>query len=103
MFKDSDSRYLKLFCILGKCDVVERWELKIKLDSPSIKKWRSRVTSVNWEDQDAAMRVSRVLVSYRWHGIVYVAELFTNFVFHIILRQMLGHDKDDGSPALGHG
>ena len=33
------------------------------------------VTSVNWQDQDAAAaRVSRVLVSYRWHGIVYVTE-----------------------------
>lgn len=58
-------------------DVVEHWELKVKLDSPSIldhhRHQEVEVTSVNWQDQDAATRASRVLVSYRWHGIVYVA------------------------------
>ena len=63
------------------------------------------VTSVNWENQDAAMRGSRVLVSYRWHGIVYVTEfpLHKLCLLHIVLRQMLGLNKDDDSLALAHG
>jgi hypothetical protein len=55
------------------CGIVERWELKVKLDSPSVfnRHHEVEVTSVNWEDEVAAARMSRVLVSYRWHGIVY--------------------------------
>ena len=68
--------------------IVEGWELKIKLDSPSMltshpHRQEVEVTSVNWPDQDAAMRVSRVLVSYRWHGVVYVIEFSPSFFFHI--------------------
>jgi hypothetical protein len=56
-----------------ECDIVERWVMKVKLDSPSIfnRNHEVEVTSVNWEDKVAAARVSQVLVSYRWHGIVY--------------------------------
>ena len=54
-------------------DLVERWELKVKLDCPSVfnRHREVEVTSVNWEDEVTAARRSRVLVSYRWHGIVY--------------------------------
>lgn len=56
---------------------MERWELKVKLDSPSMlnRHQEVEVTSVNWQDQYRA----RVLVSYRWHGIVYVTD-FSQFL-----------------------
>jgi hypothetical protein len=68
------------------CDVVaECWKLKAKLDPPSMLNRRQEVvvTSVNWEDRDAATQVSRVLVSYRWHGIVYVSEFSSMLSFTI--------------------
>lgn len=44
----------------------------MKLESPAMFNHQDvEVTSVNWEDQDAATRLTRLLVSYRWHGIVY--------------------------------
>jgi hypothetical protein len=54
--------------------IVERWELKVKLPPPSMIDFRREVdvTSVNWEDQNAAAAASFALVSYKWHGIMYV-------------------------------
>ena len=64
-----------LLCIL--IHVVESWEVKVKLDPPSTfnRHQKVEVTSVNWEDHDAAACVSRVLMSYMWHGIVYAIKL----------------------------
>lgn len=62
------------------------------------------VTSVNWETKDAAAVASQVLVSYRWHGIMYAAKLLTvisPFISHLV--QMLGCKKKDYSLAVVHG
>jgi WD40 repeat protein len=56
-------------------NAVENWELKVKLVAPGLLHHRHQeveVTSVNWESRDAAASASHVLVSYRWHGIMYV-------------------------------
>jgi hypothetical protein len=65
-------------------DLVERWELKVKLDCPSVfdRHREVEVTSVNWEDEVAAAHISRVLVSYRWHGIVYALKFSPNAILH---------------------
>jgi hypothetical protein len=58
-------------------NTVESWELKAKLASPGLLQNRHQeveVTSVNWESPDAAASASHVLVSYRWHGIMYVVK-----------------------------
>jgi hypothetical protein len=88
---------------------VESWELKAKLASPNITLDRHRdieVISVNWEDQDAATHASRIIVAYRWHGIVYVIEFRNDLIFSSLtfcLGQLLGRDKGDGSLAVAHG
>ena len=67
---------------------MESWELKAKLETPNIFDHQDvEVTSVNWEDQDAAARLTRLLVSYRWHGIVYATRLLQTFncVSHVVL------------------
>jgi hypothetical protein len=69
--------YLSLIINILTCNnIVECWELKVKLINPSMHDHRGEieVTSVNWEDEDAATRASRVVVSYRWHGIVYAIQ-----------------------------
>ncbi len=44
------------------------------------------VTSVNWETKDTAAVASQVLVSYRWHGIMYAVKFLTAISsFHLIL------------------
>ena len=82
-FTSNDHRSsLTLYCI------VESWELKVKLETPNMFNHQDvEVTSVNWEDQDAATRLSRLLVSYRWHGIVYAIKPLCQFhrVSHIVL------------------
>ncbi len=58
--------HAQLFC------VVESWELKVKLPPPQTIDFRREVevTSVNWEDQNAAAIASFAVVSYKWHGIM---------------------------------
>ena len=86
---------------------MESWELKAKLESPNVfnRHQDGEVMSVNWEDQDAATCLTRLLVSYKWHGIVYaikaLIENSSHFTYH--LRQMLGCDEDDRSLATAHG
>ena len=85
---------------------MESWELKVKLESPNMFNHQDvEVTSVNWEDQDAAAGLTRLLVSYRWHGIVYAIKPLQKFhhIFTYCLCQMLGRDEDDSSLATGHG
>ncbi len=56
--------------------IVECWDQKVELPPPSMIDLRRpvEVTSVNWEDQDAAVNTTFAVVSYRWHGIMYVVE-----------------------------
>ena len=92
----------------NSCDSVESWELRFKLPSPS-KFYGHReveVTSVNWEQEPAvASQVTgQVLVSYRWHGIMYGVELLTvilSFTFRLV--QMLGPKKKDCCLAVVNG
>jgi hypothetical protein len=53
----------------------------VKLESPNTFNCHQNVevTSVNWEDHDAATCLTRLLVSYRWHGIVYAIESLQKF------------------------
>ena len=71
--------------------IVESWELKVKLESPNMfsRHQNVEVTSVNWEDQDAATCLTRLLVSYRWHGILYAIKSLqkSHRVSHIILAR----------------
>jgi hypothetical protein len=80
--------------------------MKVQLPSPSMiyQHREVEVTSVNWETKDAATAASRVLVSYRWHGIMYAVKFLTaisSFTSHLV--QMLGPKKNDCSLAVVHG
>ena len=94
--------------ITQPCYAVESWELKAKLASPSmlVRHRDVEVVSVNWEDQDAAVHASRLVVAYKWHGIMYVIKFCNDLIFLIFisrLGQMLGCDKDVHSLAIAHG
>ncbi|KAF8261411.1 hypothetical protein EI94DRAFT_1705554 [Lactarius quietus] len=51
---------------------IKSWELKVKLPPPSTIDFcrEVEVTSVNWENQNAATVASFTVVSYKWHGIM---------------------------------
>lgn len=73
---------------INSCNAVESWELKVKLASPGTLHHDDQdieVTSVNWESQDAAASASHVLVSYRWHGIVYAVKSSQPLIFSTVL------------------
>lgn len=62
------------------------------------------VTSVNWESKDAAADASQVLVSYRWHGIMYAVKFLTAISsFTSRLVQMLERGQKGCSLAVGNG
>jgi hypothetical protein len=93
-------------CYTNSCNSVESWELHVKLPPPNVivRHREVEVTSVNWENEDAAAVASQVLVSYRWHGIVYAVKLLTAFSpFISRLVQMLGAKKKDYSLAVVRG
>lgn len=48
--------------------------MKVKLPPPNMIDFRREVevTSVNWENQNAATIASFAVVSYKWHGIMYI-------------------------------
>jgi hypothetical protein len=87
---------------------VESWELKAKLASPGLLQNRDQeveVTSVNWESQDTAASASQVLVSYRWHGIMYDINSHTRLQhsYGSYLGQVLGCYDEVGSLASAYG
>ncbi|KAH9024441.1 WD40-repeat-containing domain protein [Lactarius deliciosus] len=64
---------VKIWSRQGQTDLqVESWELKVKLPPPRTIDFRQEVevTSVNWENQNAAAIASFAVVSYKWHGIM---------------------------------
>ncbi|KAH9024364.1 WD40-repeat-containing domain protein [Lactarius pseudohatsudake] len=64
---------IKIWSRQGQTDLqVESWELKVKLPPPRTIDFRREVevTSVNWENQNAAAIASFAVVSYKWHGIM---------------------------------
>ncbi|KAH9068121.1 WD40-repeat-containing domain protein [Lactarius deliciosus] len=64
---------VKIWSRQGQTDLqVESWELKVKLPPPRTIDFRREVevTSVNWENQNAAAIASFAVVSYKWHGIM---------------------------------
>jgi hypothetical protein len=73
----------------NSCNAVESWELKVKLASPGILRHQHEeveVTSVNWQSQDAAATASHVLVSYRWHGIMYAVKFSQQLIYSTLVR-----------------
>ena len=72
--------------MLTHCNPAESWEPKAELPSPSRFDHNRavEVTSVNWQTKGAAAAASRVIVSYRWHGIMYVVHLVHSyFILHL--------------------
>jgi hypothetical protein len=107
---DLHSTYARTHAVIGcytnSCDSVENWELKVTVPSPGMfySDREVEVTSVNWQSKDSAAALSHVLVSYRWHGIMYAVKFITAIPsFTSRLVQMLEPKNNDCILAVAHG
>lgn len=73
---------------INPCIAVESWNLKVKLPPPDRgnRNQEVEVTSVNWPSRDAAASTSHILVSYRWHGIMYAVKFSQQLIYSTLVR-----------------